>query len=347
MTAAEVAFKARLERRALQMSPDLARRYIEAYKLIRGALNPVELERAIRNGTLDAFIEDLVYDDPGLDPKLASLRARLDQMVVDVGKLEAKHLPTWLRPRAFGVLNPAVVEAARAFDGAALRTLTQDVEEMVRTAVTRGLEAGKNPRAIAREIPQSVGLNGRQWDYVANFRRELLTGDRSALDRMLGKGQLETAEGKVITRKAHAGGEGLSKAQLRLLDKTLGKGELTPDQVESMVEAYRRRLIALNTEAHVKTQTLQAQKVGQRMAWEEAISRGVVERSALGRKWLTTLDGREREEHHDLHGTVVGFDEPFPNGEITPGESTYNCRCVAKVFVRRVQALITIPEMTA
>lgn len=337
MTPAEAAFKARLERRALSMTPDLATRYFEAYRLIREALTPIELQRALADGTFELLLDELFTDNPGDDPKLASLRARLDQMILDVGRLESKHLPSWIQPKAFNILNPVVIEAARAYDSSALRTLTTEVEDMISTAVRVGLSEGKNPRAIARTVQQSVGLTSRQWEWVANFRRELVTGDRSALERALGKGVLTTEDGETITRRGHAGNEGLTKAQLRTLDRMLGKDTLSREQVEKMVDAYRRRLIALNTEAHVKTQTLQAQKLGQRMAWEEAISRGVVNRADLKRKWLTTLDGRERPEHHDLHGTVVGFDEEFPNGEITPGESTYNCRCAARVFIGKRQ----------
>jgi hypothetical protein len=31
----------------------------------------------------------------------------------------------------------------------------------------------------------------------------------------------------------------------------------------------------------------------------------------------------------------VPFDDTYSNGEMVPGESTYNCRCVSIVFVAR------------
>lgn len=56
-------------------------------------------------------------------------------------------------------------------------------------------------------------------------------------------------------------------------------------------------------------------------ALKQAQGSGVVR----GKRWLSAGDGRVREAHQDLDGTVVGIDEPFPNGLMFPGEP--RCRC--------------------
>jgi len=43
------------------------------------------------------------------------------------------------------------------------------------------------------------------------------------------------------------------------------------------------------------------------------------------KEWLATLDNRVRPEHEDMNGEVVGIDEPFSNGSMSPDEP--NCRC--------------------
>jgi hypothetical protein len=148
---------------------------------------------------------------------------------------------------------------------------------------------------------------------------------------MLGKGQIRTPDGTIIRRAAHAGGQGLSKRDLAMLDRMLGDKSLTPDQIERMTEAYRRRLLALNTEAHARSIALDAQRLAQRLSWEDSIARGIIDRSRVRRTWLARGgpqgDERNRPEHLALHGTTVGMDQAYPNGQLVPGEGDYNCRC--------------------
>lgn len=337
MTAAERAFLNRLARRARTVSPELARRELAAYDLIRQALSDAELVRAIESGQVDRLIFEILDDDT-LDTSFARLRHRIDMMLLDTARAEAMHgLPSLLKPDTFGVLNPLVVEAARSLDTRAIEGLKASVRETVRQAAIRGIEEGVGPRTVARRIRDAVGLVPRQEAAVANFRRQLLEGDRAALSRMLGRGQIRQPDGSIIRRAAHAGGQGLGRRDLALLERTLGREPPTPEQVERMVAAYRKRLVAWNVETNARTVALDAQKRGQRLAWEDVVARGVVARDDLVRTWVAVGgphgDGRNRPEHLALHGTRVGFDELFPNGEMEPGESTYNCRCLARVML--------------
>jgi uncharacterized protein with gpF-like domain len=340
VTPIEAAFISRLERQARQLSPELVRRYLEAYRLIRGVLSEAEIVRAIRSGSVERLIATML-DDEALDPAVVRLRVALDRAVLQVAETEARHFPSWVRPAAFDILSPQVIEAARRLDQVQARLLKDQVRDTLRTVVVEGIEAGRNPRAVARQVKSLVGLSESQAQAVLNFRRQLETGDRAALRRALGKGVLRRPDGSTIVRRAHAGGEGLTKAQLARLDRLLGKEPLSAAQVDAMVEAYRKRLEAWNVETQTRTAMLQAQKQGQRASWEDAIARGVVQRWDLARSWVAVGgpkgDGRNRPEHLILHGTVVGFDEPFPNGDLIPGETDYNCRCRERVFIRRMR----------
>jgi uncharacterized protein with gpF-like domain len=48
------------------------------------------------------------------------------------------------------------------------------------------------------------------------------------------------------------------------------------------------------------------------------------------KRWVTTIDGRQRATHEAMHGTEVQIDQLFPvdGGVQVPGENAYNCRCV-------------------
>jgi hypothetical protein len=102
-----------------------------------------------------------------------------------------------------------------------------------------------------------------------------------------------------------------------------------------MTEAYRRKFLAWNAETNARTMANNAQKLGQRLTWEAAVERGDVDGGHLIKRWAGVLDDREREEHVAMEDEVVGWDEHFSNGEMTPGESTYNCRCIAVYFTAR------------
>lgn len=319
------------------MGPETARRYLEAYRLIRDLLSESELARAIADGSVERLISDLASDDV-LDPALRRLRLRLDQVLINTAESEFKALPRRFVEPVFSIINPRVIEAARQFDGLAIRSVVESVRETIVQEAIAGLEAGQNPRRVARRIRSSVGLSVNQAQAVENFRREIMSGDLNALRRVLGKGLIRRPDGSTITRPGHASGEGLSKAQLRRLEQLLREGKgVSAQQADIMVEAYRRRLLALNAEAQTKTQMLQAQKLGARLSWEDAIARGVVPRTALRRRWSAVAgpqgDGRNRPEHLALHGTVVGFDERYPNGQLVPGDSEYGCRCVERIYV--------------
>jgi hypothetical protein len=337
---AERAFVNRLQARARNLQPELARRLLIAYDLIRRVLSEAELARAINAGFVDSLLAE-VLSDSTLDPAFSSLRALVDRSLLDSATDAARDLPSSIRS-SFDVLNPRVIQAARTLDTAAIDVLKSDVRETVRQVVVEGLEAGKGARAIAARVRESVGLAPNQELWVANFRAELESGDRAALRRALGRNKLRTPDGSVLTRSGHAGGKGLGERDLALLDRVLGSdGRLRPAQVERMVTAYRKRLEAWNAEAHARTIALQAQKKATRLSWEYALERGVVQRHQLRREWLAVGgpggDGRNRPHHLAMHGEVVGFDEQFSNGQLEPGEGDWNCRCLARVFVARMR----------
>lgn len=338
MTPLERTAYLRIQRRAAQLQPDLARRLLAAYEEIRKLLTETELARAIQDGTLDGLLNEVIVDRR-VEAALGSVRDRLDRAVLDAGRAAAADLPSAIGS-VFNVLNPRVIDAARSLDSQVIRDLSDDVRETVRQRAVAGLQDGLNPRAVARGVRSSVGLAPAQEQWVRNFRQQIETGDRAALRRVLGRGTIRTPSGDTIQRSSHAGGQGLGARELDALQAKLGKERIPQERIDRMVEAYERRLRALNAEAVSRSAMLDAQRQGQRLSWEDAIDRGVVARSDLRRSWIAvggpSGDGRNRPEHLELHGTVVLFDQRYPNGEMVPGESSYGCRCAERYFVVRV-----------
>ena len=74
-----------------------------------------------------------------------------------------------------------------------------------------------------------------------------------------------------------------------------------------------------------RTETSRGAGFGQREAANQS-------GTAKTKQWISSRDGRVRDEHlamdSDSHYKAVPLNEPYPNGEMYPGESSINCRCV-------------------
>lgn len=309
------AFIAKLNRRARRLSPDLAERQFRAWRIIRDSLNERELIEAINAGFIDTLLDRVLGDDV-LDPAFAGLRQRLDRGVMDMSQTIAMNdLPGRMRGDV-DVLNPEAVQAARALDTEVVSRLKGEVRDTFRQHVAAGIREGKAPQTIARGAKDMLGLAPNQEEAVRNFRSMIEAGDAEALTRKLRDRRFDPT-----LKKVFAGEKSLSKSQ-----------------ANRMVDAYRRRMISFNANTHARTAAVDAHKAGQRIAWEDAIRRDVVDRSRLKREWVNVGDSKVRPEHREVNGEVVGFDEPFSTGELIPGESTFNCRCHARTFVSRERA---------
>lgn len=320
----------RITRRAALLQPQLSRRLLGSYALIRDSLTESELVEAINEGWVDRLIDDLM-SDTALDPAFASLRELVQKSTIDAAGVWTAAMPSFVRPPMFNVLSPRILDALRTLDTAVMQGLTSDVRKTVRQAVRVGLQSGNNPRVVAKRVRDSIGLSPTQEQAVRNFREQLESGDRAALQRALGKGEITQPDGTTTHRKAHAGGKGLGKRQLATLGRVLGNEPLDASTIDSMVASYRERMLALNAEANTRSMALDSQRLAHRLSWENAIAQGVVQEHELQRVWITVGDGRVRPEHAALNRQRVSFGQRYSNGDLVPGESSYNCRCFERV----------------
>lgn len=307
MTAAERLLFSRVQRRAAELQPDMARAILRAFAAIRDSFTEAQLTRIVELGFGDLLF-DRILSEAVLQAAYQPVRDQMRRVVDRSFTYTVRGIPA---PRgrtlsvAFDVLHPTVLDAIRTLETRVVTSQQEAARETIRQHVTAGLEAGLNPRAIGRELRDVIGLAPNQELAVRNFRAALEGTGRSPLDFAL---------------------------RDKRFDGTIRKGALTTKQVDTMTAAYRKRMIAFNAETQARTATLDALKLGQRLAWEQAAASGAVDRERLQKTWIGVMDDRERPEHRAMEGVTVGFDEPFPppSGEMIPGESTYNCRCVAR-----------------
>lgn len=249
---------------------------------------------------------------------------------------------------------PVVVAANWGFDGRAIRAeawvskaagtliegITAEPLTGIREALRAGLEAGRNPRAVALDVvgridPISkrrmgglVGLNSQQTDWAIRARAELASGDPAQLRHYLTRVRRDKRFDGLV-RKAIRDGRPLSAAD-----------------VDHIAGRYKDRLLALRGETIARTESINGLRAGRREGFQQLLDSGAVRADQITRSWDATLDSRTRPDHVAMDGqTVKGMDAPYvaPDGSrlMYPGDTslgataaqTVACRCFERVRI--------------
>jgi HK97 family phage portal protein len=114
-----------------------------------------------------------------------------------------------------------------------------------------------------------------------------------------------------------------------LFTEAEAQGETIPDMMERLSAYFEGRKSDYQTERIARTTMTAANSAGDEAAWSQS---GVVK----GSRWLTNIDGRERDAHREAHNQTVGLGQMFEvGGEMLafPGDpagspgNIINCRC--------------------
>lgn len=316
MTPAARAFFDSFHRRAGRLSPEAAAALLKAWRRIAESYSEREMASLIATGRIERLLAQ-AFSEAKLDAALAPVRDRIRGAVSEGVRFTGQQLPRAAAREivvAFNILSPDVITAVRALETRALGALKDDVRETVRAYVENGLRDGVAPRTVARQLRSVIGLAPNQEAAVRNFERMLRDGDREALTRALRDRRFDATLNKAF------GADGKA---------------LTQAQIETMTAAYRKRMVAFNANTISRTTTLDSMKLGQRLSIDKAIELGVYDADRLKKTWVGVMDERERPEHVAMEGDTVAYDASFSNGEMIPGESSYNCRCLARYFSAR------------
>lgn len=309
MTPAELIYWQRVNLRAANLTPEVARAILRAFQSLRDSLTESELARLVSSNRIDQLFETKL-SQARIDAAFQPIRDTMRKGVIQGVKYFQRDVPK--KPNvsvSFDLLNPDVVTAVRKMETEVITDLDDSVKETVRASVENGLRDGRAPSAVAREIRGVIGLASSQEQAVRNFRTLLETGDRDALKRALRDRRFDTTLDRVLG----ANGEGLKASQ-----------------VDRMVDSYRQKSLAHNAHTVARTAATDAYKLGQRLSIDSAVEQGIYNPDRLMKTWIGIMDTRERPEHVDMQGETVPYDEPFSNGEMQPGDSTYNCRCIPR-----------------
>ena len=325
--------RARFEKRARQLSPELGAEILKAWDSLALELDAVHMAQIIATGNIEGIFGEALADD-FLDVIFADVERLYFEQTVGNVAFWSKDLAKG--GIAFNVLNPQVIDGIRGLNLKMADALKDDVRDVVRAFVENGLRDGVGPRTIARGIRKTVGLTAPQLDYVGNFRSQLENNSRAALNRQLARGMIRRPDGSMAFVPGHAGGTGVSKRDLAAMQRVLGTSEkLSTKQIDRITASYTRRLTAWHSETLARTATVDSLKSAQHLSTEQAIQQGILPRELMKSEWVTSGDSRVRDEHTSMNGEVIPFGTSFSNGQSIPGESDYNCRCIKRDFLGR------------
>jgi len=309
-------------------APGLAAAIAAALKRWRDKATIGNLISAVETGDVNEAIR-LVTEQLG-DPT-ALAQAVEPPLLTITGEAGAEAIPNTIVPAVteaggriaggqvkmrFDMTNPFAIQAAKDNSYSLIRQISDDTVAGIRQVVSDAMAFGGHPTEQARKIRSLIGLTETQAEAVGNFREMLENGDVEALNRARRDRRFDPT-----------------------LERALGDNptvELTPDQIDTMVQRYADRTLAARAETIARTETMRASNLGVRLAWQQAVADGWLD-AGTKRRWLATPDDRVcpfcvAAEVMNQNG--VGLDEPFetPFGPMMDATLHPNCRCISVII---------------
>lgn len=312
---------------ARRFEPQVAQAFILAAQRAKDKVTIQAMAQAIREGDIQKAIElaggaqlALSLRGVGVPPKETDVQNLLLDAFRAGGVMGATQLPKRVGLAAtLDMTNPSSLAYVRDNIPQLIKQVTDEQRQAVQSIIARGFAEQIDPMSLAREIRDVVGLTEQGAQAVANFRRQLETGQMgngtAPWDRRLSGPQQAQARSEFYSDTTNAA------------------------RVNRLVDNYSFSLLNRRAQNISITQIHDASIQGQAEIWRQADNEGLIDLTRARRFWIDTKDERERPEHRVVPGmnpNGVAFDEPFqtPVGPVMrPGESgvagfDINCRCV-------------------
>lgn len=209
-------------------------------------------------------------------------------------------------------------------------------QQVTQRAIAERTPQGLNPRRVAQDFRDSIGLAPIQETWVANYRRALEEGRYAdAMGR-----ELRDARADAKLERLKREGKSLSQAE-----------------IDSLVERYRKNALVYRSETIARTEGGRNTHAGLRDSIQQAVTRGDIDADLLVKEWIhgprTKL---ARPDHQAMGGRKVKWDEPFtlpdgthmmqPHDDNGGAKHNANCRCTVATTVD-IDALPTKPAPPA
>lgn len=228
----------------------------------------------------------------------------------------------------FDALNERAIQEMSQNKLRLVRQFSDQQRLSTREALEAGVRRGINPRDMAREFKNSIGLTQRQVQAVNNYRDMLIRGDREALRRELRDKRFD-----------------------RTVDRAIRSGKpLSEEQIDRMVTRYRQKYLKYRAETIARTEALRAVHAGSDEMYAQAVENGTLQANALIQTWKTASNkSNVRDSHKYMHNQKRGIGESFVSGKgnllrypgdpNAPGADTVQCRCAKTTRYKEISQI--------
>jgi hypothetical protein len=310
----------RLEELMRKLDAATAEAFLAYVASVRNPAFVREIERLIRVNQIEAAVRLI-------DTHLMRFASVIPRNYTRVGESTVTSLEPAirrLRPRIAISFDPANQRASAQMQRQTLELVTRigdDQRTSIRNALTEAFNDGAGPRQAARAFRDSVGLTETQRQAVNNYREMLERGSVAALDAGLADRRYSPLGTSLADRKAYV-------------------EALTPDDIDRMTDAYRRKYVKYRSEVIARTETTRTLSESNDEAFRQTMEQAEIGDDFIERTWQFTHDGRTRSSHRNMQVPVVrglntqfvtglGNRARYPGDPNLPADDVIQCRCVA------------------
>lgn len=305
-----------------RLEPAIRRAYFAWVADRLGSITLLQAEQLVRSGDISQFISDGDFAE-----SLGDFTEAVREAYKAGGAFEAPAAQV-----TFNIRSERAEQWIAQYSSQMVTRITESQREGIQAVLREGIEKGNNPRRTALDIIGRkgagnrrrggiIGLTKPQADAVVKARDELRSGDPAKLRSYLNRKRRDKRFDATV-RKALEEGKPLSK---KVTDKIAGR--------------YSDKLLQLRGETIARTEATAALNAGRDEAWQQAYDNGSIDPTFVTSTWKTSVDGRERDAHREMHNQQRAYNEPFnsPTGAQLwhPGDTSLgagaedvaNCRC--------------------
>lgn len=248
-------------------------------------------------GAIDAFVAPF-----------ASISDTLVQIFTNAGHDMATEIGQKIgQVVSFNATDHYTVSEMRNLRTAFIADINSTVRESLRAIMLHGLQNNWSQEDMLKAMVGSIGLTTRDLDAIQNYRRGIERGNTRL----------------VLT----------TELRDRRYDAAVLNGTAADLHLDRMVAAKARLTRQVTLSRLATTETLRAVNMGRNALMQQLINTGTVQAENVQRTWVATGDSRTRDSHANQSGETRGFNEPFSNGLMFPGDpngpasEVVNCRC--------------------
>lgn len=317
-------------------APDIQSAFLASIKDVTDNAIIKDVVRNIETGDVDGAFRALGYSDAAMRP----LTAAIERAYETGGVMTGKTFPAYLNTPSgrivfrFDVRNSRAEAYLRDKSSTLVTRIGDDIRVNVRTALTDGVAAGRNPRNIALDLVGRIDATGKRSGGIIGLTTQQEYWARGAQKKLE---QLDASYFKLGMRDAR-------------FDKTVAAAiesgkKLDPDTIEKLVTRYKDKALKHRGDMVGRTEAMQALNASEYEATLQTVDIGATKADAIQREWDSVGDNDVRYSHRRLNGQRVGLYDAFKTvrgarlmhpGDASlgaPADEIIACRCRVRTIV--------------